>query len=56
MNLILGLIIGLLLGASIGFLAAKSRSGKSDPVVNELNRQLQEERNKTEATIKLNVE
>ena len=59
MNLILGLIIGLLLGVLIGFLGAKSRGGKSaanDPVVNELNRQLQEERNKTEATNKLNLE
>jgi DNA recombination protein RmuC len=59
MNLILGLIIGLLLGALIGFLAARSRSNGIDannPLVDDLRRQLDAERNKTEATTKLNVE
>ncbi len=59
MNLILGLIIGLLLGSLIGFLAARSRSNGIDannPLVDDLRRQLDAERNKTEATTKLNVE
>ena len=59
MNLILGLGIGLLLGGLIGFLAARSKSNGIDtnnPLVDDLRRQLDAERNKTEATTKLNVE
>ena len=59
MNLILGLGIGLLLGGLIGFLAARSKSNVIDtnnPLIDDLRRQLDAERNKTEATTKLNVE
>jgi len=59
MNLISGLGIGLLLGGLIGFLAARSKSNGIDannPLVDDLRRQLDAERNKTEATTKLNVE
>jgi len=59
MNLILGLGIGLLLGGLIGFLAARSKSNGIDtnnPLIDDLRRQLDAERNKTEATTKLNVE
>ena len=59
MNLILGLGIGLLFGGLIGFLAARSKSNGIDtnnPLIDDLRRQLDAERNKTEATTKLNVE
>ena len=59
MNLILGLGIGLLLGGLIGFLTARSKSNGIDtnnPLIDDLRRQLDAERNKTEATTKLNVE
>jgi DNA recombination protein RmuC len=55
-GLILGILIGVTLGILIGILATKGRSKSNDPLIDELKKQVENERSKTEATTKLNSE